>query len=109
MAGFKSKDSKALMAFKKEVLEKYSPARFILFGSKARGRDNEFSDIDIAVILKGKVDTKVEREIFNIGFDVGLSFGVVFGIVVEDTKFWNSSLAKAMPFYQNVIKEGVVL
>jgi len=105
----KEKDSSALKKFKNKVLREFPDARFTLFGSKIRSQDDDFSDIDVLIILKKKVTTDLEKRIFGVGFEVGLEFGVVFGIVVEENKFWNSALAKAMPFYQNVAKEGLIL
>lgn len=105
----KERDNQAIREFKNKVISKFPEAQFILFGSKARKENKEFSDIDVLVILKRAVTTDIERSIFGIGFETGLSLGVVFGIVVEQDEFWNSSLAKAMPFYQNVIKEGAKL
>ncbi len=105
----KDNDSQAVREFREQTAEKFSEAKFILFGSKAQGRDEEFSDIDVLIILRRKVTTLIEKGIFDIGFDVGLKYGVVFGIVVEEDKFWNSSLAKEMPFYKNVHREGVVI
>ena len=38
--------------FIKVVVEEYNPLQIILFGSFARGTQNEDSDIDVAVILE---------------------------------------------------------
>lgn len=103
------KDTCAVGEFRKRIAEKFPEARFVLFGSKVHGKDEEFSDIDILIVLKRKITTSIEKNIFDIGFDVGLELEVVFGIVVEEDKFWNSRLAKEMPFYQNVAKKGVVI
>ena len=100
------KDNLSLGEFKRRVLKDFPYAKFILFGSKAKNKADKFPDIDVLVILK-KVTTKTEEKIFEIGFEVGLKQDVVFGMVVEEEKFLNSSLAKAMPFYQNISREGV--
>lgn len=102
-------DQRALKEFKNAVLKQFPEARFILFGSKAREEDAKFSDVDVLVMLRRDIITDIERSIFGIGFETGLRFGVVFGIVVEQESFFNSALAKAMPFYQNIAKEGVKL
>mgnify|MGYP000100092911 CR=1 FL=1 len=99
-------DKTALEEFKKRVSKEFPYAKFILFGSKAKNSADKFSDIDVLVILK-KVTTKIEEKIFEIGFEIGLKQDVVFGIVVEEERFLNSSLAKTMPFYKNVYREGI--
>jgi len=102
-------DKGAVEEFKGKIVEEFPEAQFILFGSKARNEDSEPSDIDILVTLKRKIVTAVEEDIFRIGFETGLKWEVVFGIVVEEDKFFFSSLAKTMPFYQNISKEGIKL
>ncbi|MEW6039943.1 MAG: nucleotidyltransferase domain-containing protein [Elusimicrobiota bacterium] len=98
---------KSVKKLKKEVLKEFSKAEFVLYGSKVRGNDEEFSDIDVLVLLEEEVTTKIEEKIFSIGYDIGLKHNVVFGIVVESKQFWCSPIAKAMPFHWNVSKEGI--
>ena len=105
----KNKDKVALKKFKIEVNKIFSEAKFILFGSKATGKDDKFSDIDVMVLLKRRVSLDIEKKIFEIGFEAGLKSGVVFGIVVEESKSLNSPLFAFMPFYQNVAKQGVAV
>lgn len=105
----KEKDRQAIDKFKDAISLKFPEAKFILFGSKARGQDSEFSDIDILILLNREITTRIEEEIFGIGFDTGLQYNVVFGIIVEEYTFWNSSLSKAMPFHWMVSKEGIII
>lgn len=100
-------DKISIDEFKNSVAAKFPAAKFILYGSKARGDDNEFSDIDILVLLNQEITTKIEEEIFDIGFEIGLTYNIVFGIVVENDTFWNSPISKAMPFHWMVLKEGI--
>ena len=105
----KNQDKAALKKFKIEVKKIFPEAKFILFGSKAIGEDNEFSDIDVMVLLKTRVNSDIEKKIFEIGFEVGLEFEVVFGVVVEEAKNLSSPLAIFMPFYQNVARQGIAI
>ncbi len=45
-----------------KIIEQLQPEKIILYGSKAKGEDNEFSDTDIAVVGVKKFDT---TEIFG--------------------------------------------
>jgi predicted nucleotidyltransferase len=80
---------------------------FYLFGSVARNDYEPDSDIDILVLVPGKVDTSLKEDIIDMAYDVELKYDVVFGIVVRSKEFWISEKAEAMPFHQNVQKEGV--
>ena len=102
-------DLKSIEKLKKEILKVFSNAEFILYGSKARGDSEEFSDIDTLILLDREVTTEVEKNIFKIGFEIGLEFNVVFGIIVESKQFWSSALAKAMPLHWNIDIEGVAI
>ncbi|MGB9683048.1 MAG: nucleotidyltransferase domain-containing protein [bacterium] len=102
-------EKRALEELKQKIKEKFPDAEIILYGSKVRGDFDEESDIDLLILVDGQVNSKVEEEISKIAYEIELKYDVVFGKVVENKNFWNSKLAKAMPFHQNVDKEGVSL
>jgi len=103
------KDLNAIYKLKTKLLDKFSGVQVILYGSKARGNDREFSDIDILIILDRKIDTELEKQILDIAYDIELEFDVIFEIMIESKDFWDSSLAKIMPLHQNIDKEGVLI
>ena len=74
---------------------------------KARGGYEEFSDIDVLIILNEDVDNKLRENIFSISFEIELKYDVIFGILVESKAYWNSSKANAMPIHWNIDKEGL--
>lgn len=103
----KENERKALEELRRRLFKRFPNVEIILYGSKARGDFDEESDIDLLILVKAPVDSKLEEEITKITFDIELKFDVVFGKIVENRNFWNSSLAKAMPFHRNVDREGV--
>ena len=78
-----------------------------LFGSVARNDYGTESDIDILVLVPGKVDTKLEIEILDLAYDIELKYDVVFGVVVNEKEFWQSKKASVMPFHQNLQREAL--
>jgi predicted nucleotidyltransferase len=78
-----------------------------LFGSVARNDYDPDSDIDILVLVPGKVDTKLEIEILDLAYDIELKYDVVFGLVVNEKEFWESKKASVMPFHQNLQREAL--
>ena len=82
----------------------------ILYGSYARGDDTEESDIDIMVLttLTDKEIEQIETEIYDLAFDFLMDYGVDINVVIKNEKQFNYWLG-ALPFYNNVQKEGVVL
>jgi len=100
-------EKKALQELGQRILERFPDAEIILYGSKARGDDGKFSDIDVLVLLDREVNNSLEEKIFSTAFQIELECDVIFGIIVYPKKFWNSKLGKAMPLHWNVDKEGI--
>lgn len=80
----------------------------ILYGSTVKGTATDESDIDIAVIVDGALDLKMEDALSDVVVDMNLKYDKVFSVIdIEDEtiKKWEN----VVPFYQNVRKEGIVL
>ena len=103
----KENEKKALQGLRQKILEKFPDAEIILYGSKVRGDDEEFSDIDLLILLDMEITRKLKEEITDIKYDLELKYDVVFGTIIENKDFWNSPLANAMPLHWNIDKEGV--
>lgn len=103
----KDNEEKALHELKQRLLEKFPDAEVILYGSKARGDDEEFSDIDLLILLNGKVNTQLEEEVISLAFQVELKYELVFGLLIESKEFWNTELARAMPIHWNIDRDGI--
>lgn len=81
-----------------------------LYGSYARGTSTDESDIDIVAIVNGERCELQERlkEIWDIASDMGLDYGVVISpTVIPQDEF--ECYKEILPYYQNIIKEGVLL
>ncbi len=105
----KSNERKALNELRTQLKQKITGVKIILYGSKAKGNSEEFSDIDLLILVDEKVNRELKEKISNIRYDIELKYDVVFGLVFENKKFWNSTLADAMPFHRNIEKEGILL
>ena len=85
-------------------------SRLIVYGSYARGDYKENSDIDVMILtpLSKEEIEKVENQIFDLAFDLELESGIVINPVLENEAHYRYWLG-ALPFYDNVEKEGVVI
>ncbi|KFD41465.1 hypothetical protein DK28_0208740 [Peptococcaceae bacterium SCADC1_2_3] len=104
----KPEEHLAIAEFKQKIIDKFGRAEVTIFGSKARGNENVYSDIDLLVLLEGEVNNSIEEEIFDLGFEVELKYDVILGIVIYSKKFWNSS-GKLLPLYNNISREGIIV
>ena len=80
----------------------------ILYGLAARGDATQESDVDIAIIVKSKMDDVTKRRFLNQAADMDIRYERVFSIVdilERNMKKWENVL----PYYQNVKKERIVL
>ena len=80
----------------------------ILYGSYARGDYDDESDIDIMILVN------IPREkiwlykdpIIHLASDLGLEYDILVSPYIKDTETFDKYL-NAMPFYQNVQREGI--
>lgn len=87
-----------------------SLSKSILYGSCARGDDNENSDIDIMLLtsLSDEEIEKVENSVFDLAFEFQMQYLLDFSVVIKNEEQFNYWLG-ALPFYNNVQREGIVL
>ncbi len=80
--------------------------KVILYGSRARGDFQEWSDYDIVVLVSEK-NKGIERRIDEIAWDINYKKLVsIVPIVCTETKFRED---KYEPLYMNVKREGIAL
>jgi len=103
------KDLESIFELKKRLQEEFPDVAVILYGSKARGDDEDFSDIDLLILLDREINSKLKEKTIAIAYDIELKYDVVFSIIVKNREFWNSPLAKTIPLHWNIDKEGVLL
>ena len=81
-----------------------------LYGSYARGDYDAESDVDILVLADVPRDklAAYKKPFLKSTSDLGLEYDVVVTVTLKDTDTFEKYL-DAVPFYQNVRKEGVPL
>lgn len=84
--------------------------KVIVYGFYARGDYNENSDIDVMVLtsLAEEDITEVEYKLYDIAFDFLMEYGVDISVIVKNEEHFKYWLG-ALPFYDNVEREGVVI
>ena len=84
--------------------------KIILFGSYARGDFQADSDVDIMVLLNcARKDLPIyRRRLSGVSSDISLDNNVTVSMIVNDKDTFYEKM-EILPFYQNVLKDGVVL
>lgn len=84
--------------------------KVILYSSFARGDYTENSDVDIMILttLTDEEIEKIEGEIFDLAFDFQIKYFIDISVVIKNEKQFKYWLG-ALPFYNNVQREGIVI
>lgn len=82
----------------------------LVYGSYARGDYREDSDIDLMLLtdLSDSEIEQVEKSIFDLAFDFLMDYDLDISVVVKNEAHFNYWLG-ALPFYNNVSREGIVI
>ncbi|RKZ23324.1 nucleotidyltransferase domain-containing protein [bacterium] len=103
------KIEKVLRRFKEEIHRIYGERlkEIILYGSWARGTATKESDIDLVVILKGRVfpGREIDRMI-DVITELGLEYGVLISVYPISERTFRHVKS---PLILNVKREGVVV
>lgn len=101
-----------LQAFVKDIIAEMgsSVKKIILYGSYARGDFNANSDLDIMILtsLSENEIAQIEDKIYDIAFEYEMSDNVWFSINIKNESHYNYWLG-ALPYYDNIDKEGIIL
>ena|SRR5438552_3536465 len=106
----KSKDAAAIEEFVERLRAVLGSnlAEVKLFGSKATGKDQPESDIDVLVAVE-KGGVEVEDEVLDIAFDTNLKHEVYISPRVIDRAILVDPVWSITPFLKAVAKEGIPL
>ncbi len=102
-------ETKILNQIKSIIKDKEPSAKIYLYGSRSRGTAKDDSDWDLLILLNmDTISSEIEREITYPLYDLEFDTGEVISPMIYTEKEWNSKY-KVTPFYQNVMREGILL
>ena len=82
----------------------------ILYGSYARNEAEEGSDIDLMVLvdLSDEEIIKFRSKVYDCAGDVFVKENIMLSPVIQNKTLFKNSL-DSLPFYQNIINDGIYL
>lgn len=94
----------------KEIVHRAIPtATVLLYGSVARGAQDDESDYDVLILTDTPLSTKEEDAVTDAIYDLDLEQGIVISTLFYTKDFWAAPLAQVMPFHLRVQEDGVVI
>lgn len=106
------KDKLILKEFKNRIplnIKKHLE-KIIIYGSRARNEENEFSDIDIAVIVDKK-GPEIEQGLEETAYQVMWEYDFIplISLKIFSKSDFDEALQNGFSFYRNVEREGILL
>ncbi|MCU0338799.1 MAG: nucleotidyltransferase domain-containing protein [Spirosomaceae bacterium] len=84
-------------------------AEVFLFGSRARGTHNKFSDWDLLVLLNTiGVPFETETKLMDLFYELELETGTIISPLIYSKEEWTHKYI-GTPLYQNIEREGIRL
>ena len=98
-----------ILRIKDSVKASAPNATVILYGSQARGDFKEDSDLDILILLdKDTITREDEKTVKYPLYDIEFETGKIISPLILTKSDWESK-HRITPFYDNVVREGIVL
>ncbi len=94
----------------KSLLSQFLEGKYqlILFGSRARGEESEFSDVDLMVILDDNIyDFEIKEKIRDIIHDFSLKYPYLFSVLIVSQSL--AKKRKGFLVFDSIEKEGIVI
>ena len=109
-AGNKYIEGSELLQDCKAAIQRVVPdAEVVLFGSRARGQANQYSDFDLLVLVDRPADISIKEKLVSEIYPLELETEKMVSLVVYNKQQWNSPPYKTMPLHLNIDKEGIVI
>ena len=103
----KPNEREAIRAAAATLREHLPVSQVILFGSKARGDDDEESDVDLLLLTKHRFGWDERSRTVDLLFPLELNHRVVFSPVDIPEEEWLHGIYQVMPLRLEVERDGV--
>jgi uncharacterized protein (DUF433 family)/predicted nucleotidyltransferase len=104
----RSEDLQIAKELKREIAETVKLLDFRVFGSRARGTPDEYSDLDIFLEVES-LDEPTRERIFLLTWEAGLRHGLVISPLIYTRWELEESPLRASPIVENIFEEGIAV
>jgi len=100
-------EKKLLERCRDKVLSIETGAEVILYGSRVSGESGPYSDYDLLVLVANSLTKKLEDQISFALYDLEYEADVILSVHIYEKRFFQSSLGRVMPLFNNVRTNGI--
>lgn len=101
-------EKRGIELLQKELLRKYKLVDFKLYGSKARGADHQYSDLDIMIVLEENTP-EIESEIDDLIFEINIKYNCLITALYYSKNEIESGPFAESPIYKKILEEGIAI
>ena len=102
----KLKDYKIAKELKERLSKVLHLIDFKVFGSRARGDEDEYSDMDVFIEVES-LDKKLKEKIGDIAWEIGFKHFIVISPLIFTRYEIEISPMKSSPIVKNITEEGI--
>lgn len=102
------KDYEIARELKKRLSEVVTLIDFRVFGSRARGEADEYSDMDVFIEVES-LDKTLKEKISDITWEIGFENLIVISPLIFTRNEVENSAMRASPIVKNIVEEGVAV
>ena len=102
-------EKSVLDRFKTLVLKRVGLHKLILFGSRAKGNADPYSDMDLVAIIDGPSDQGIRDYISHCAWEAGFPHGIVVVPVVFTKDEWENGPERHSLLVQAVKTDGIAV
>jgi uncharacterized protein len=102
-------EQEIISKFKSLLKARVPVHRLILFGSRARGDAELFSDIDVLVIVDSELDDRIRELISDCAWEAGFAKGMVLVPVVFSRDEWEKGPERHSLLAKAIESEGITI
>lgn len=104
----KQRDIEIARRLKEKLSEAVCLVDFRVFGSRARGEGDEYSDLDVFLEVEF-LNKELKEKISDISWEIGFEHFIVISLLIFTRKEIEESPLKASPIVRNIVAEGVTV
>ncbi|MDP8237996.1 MAG: nucleotidyltransferase domain-containing protein [Candidatus Hatepunaea meridiana] len=102
----KKHDKYVFELFSSAIRKKFPDARIWAFGSRVRGDVEEFSDLDVCIVVE-HLDDKVYAQIVEIAWQIGFDNEIIISTIPYSHEEFEDGPCSVSPLVYTILNEGI--